>query len=200
MAKYLTRITPNYNRWEKPSGSMGKCGLTKGSPYEGHTGLGWEEWFLRDFFNVSSRLEGFCYGFIQAFHKKNVNIGTIEELHLYTRICNGKSSKPFYLGFISDLEVLNRPYTNQKLIDKMVSFCQHVPTELNQLDVKDYQKDLIEMCSDQTLFNVRFKPENLHIKDFNFIDREIGLPHGWYRFNLYDLNKYHHFYSRLKSF
>lgn len=44
------------------------------------------------------------------------------------------------------------------------------------------------MSSEDTLFNVRFKPDDVHIKDFAFQNRPIHLPYGWYRFNLYDLN------------
>ena len=58
MKNYLTRLTPNYNKWEKPSGSSGKCGAPNGPPYEGRTGLGWEEWLLHDFYNPISQLDG----------------------------------------------------------------------------------------------------------------------------------------------
>jgi len=45
MKKYLTRLTPNFNKWEIPSGRAGKSGLDIQSPYEDINGFGWEEWF-----------------------------------------------------------------------------------------------------------------------------------------------------------
>ena len=83
MKKYLTRLTPNYKKWEKPSGEKGKCGLDIKSPYEGINGLGWEEWLFNDFHNPENQLDGYCYGFIQAFHKMNQAKETIDRLYLY---------------------------------------------------------------------------------------------------------------------
>lgn len=59
MKNYLTRLTPNYYKWEKPSGKDGKCGLDIKSPYEGINGFGWEEWFLLDYHNPNNQLEGY---------------------------------------------------------------------------------------------------------------------------------------------
>ena len=189
MIHYLTRLTPNYNKWEKPSGRDGKCGLEINSPYEGINGFGWEEWLFHDFHNQKNQLDGYCYGFIQAFHKMNKAKDKIERLHLYTRVCAGKSSKTYYLGFIDEIEILKQPFNNKSLIDKKQSFCHNANEDLIEQNITGFEDDLLEMCSKDTLFNVRFKSENVHIRDFKFEEREIDLPHGWYRFNLYNLNK-----------
>jgi hypothetical protein len=200
MKNYLTRLTPNYNKWEKPSGSTGKCGAPEGPPYEGRTALGWEEWLLHDFHNPIAQLDGYCYGFIQAFYKKNLSIKTIDKLHLYTRVCNGKTSKTYYVGYIANLEILVPEHMDKRVIDKMTAFCNQVPRDLNQLDVHDYENDFNLMRCEKTLFNVRYKPVDVHVVDFNFMEREIKLPHGWYRFNLYDLNKSPGFFHELNNF
>ena len=200
MRNYLTRLTPNYKKWEKPSGSSGKCGKPGGPPYEGRTGLGWEEWLLHDFHNPMSQLDGYCYGFIQAFYKKNLSIKSIYKLHFYTRVCNGKSSKTYYVGYITKLETLVPENMDKRVSYKMTAFCNQVIGDLSQLDVHDYKNDFDLMRCEKTLFNVRYKPSAVHIVDFNFIDREIKLPHGWYRFNLYDLSKRPELFNQISEF
>jgi hypothetical protein len=189
MKKYLTRLTPNFNKWEKPSGEDGKCGAPFGPPYEGINGFGWEEWFLNDYHNPENQLDGYCYGFIQAFHKMNKAKEKIDRLYLYTKVCNKKSKSVYYLGYIDNVEVLNQPFNQKELIDKKNKFCQKVESDLAVVNITGYKKDLVEMCSEDTLFNVRFKSQDVHIQDFNFENRPIKLPHGWYRFRLYDLDK-----------
>lgn len=200
MKKYLTRLTPNNNKWEKPSGNDGKCGKEKNSPYEGKTGFGWEEWLLNDLHNPTNQLDGYCYGFIQAFHKKNKEKEKVDRLYLYTRLCEGKSSKTYYLGYIDELEILKQPYTKKSLCDKKQTFCGKAKYDLIHENITDFENDLTEMCSEDTLFNVRFKPENVHINDFNFTEREILLPHGWYRFNLYNLDKTPHLLKQINNY
>lgn len=200
MKNYLTRLTPNHNKWEKPSGTNGKCGAPGGPPYEGRTGLGWEEWLLHDFHNPMSQLDGYCYGFIQAFYKKNLSIKTIHKLHLYTRVCNGKSSKTCYVGYIANIEILDAENLDKAVIEKMKTFCNRVPRDLKQLGVQEYENDFNLMRGEKTLYNIRYKPSDVHIVDFNFIDREIKLPHGWYRFNLYDLSKRPELFNQISEF
>jgi hypothetical protein len=189
MKSYLTRLTPNFNKWERPSGSEGKCGLPLGPPYEGRTGFGWEEWLLYDFHNPENQLDGYCYGFIQAFHKKNKTIEKIDRLHLYTRVCKEKIGKTYYLGFIDEIEILNQPLKSKSFISKKQNFCLKAKEDLRLEYITDFENDLLEMCNEDIVFNVRFKSKNVHIQNFNFTEREIILPHGWYRFNLYNVNE-----------
>ena len=65
---FFTRLTPNFKKWEKPSGIDGKCGRNTQYLYEGIYGFGWEEWLLYDYHHENNQLDGYCYGFIQAFH------------------------------------------------------------------------------------------------------------------------------------
>jgi hypothetical protein len=190
MKKYLTRLTPNYNKWEKPSGKDGKCGLDIKSPYEGINGFGWEEWFLNDYHNPENQLDGYCYGFIQAFHKKNKAQEIIARLYLYTKVCKNKKKMNFYLGYIDNVEVLVHPFTQKELIEKKNSFCKQAERDFKNEPIDGYQIDLTEMCSDDTLFNVRFKTSDVHIKDFDFQKRPIKMIQGQARFGLYDLEKH----------
>jgi hypothetical protein len=200
MKKYLTRLTPNYNKWEKPSGREGKCGLDIQSPYEGVYGFGWEEWFLSDYHNPNNQLEGYCYGFIQAFHQKNKAKKKIDRLYLYTRICADKKSTPFYVGYIENIEVLKHPFTEQVLIEKKTSFCKQADSDLKNEQIDGYQNDLTKMCSKDILFNIRFKPRDVQIIDFDFQERPIIMKQGQARFGLYDLEKHRNLMTEINKY
>jgi hypothetical protein len=184
----MTRLTSNQNKWEKPSGSNGKCGLIKKSPYEGEFGFGWEEWLLNDFHNPNLQHEGYCYGFIQAFHKRNKAKRIIQRVYLYTKVCVDKNTFDFYLGYIDNLEVLDATDWRNDLINKKQEFCKKAAIELDDVNITRYQKDLLEMSSENTLFNVRFKPSDVKIKDFDYQSRPIKMKQGQARFGLYDLD------------
>ena len=200
MKKYLTRLTPNLNKWKKPSGRTGKCGLDIKSPYEGINGFGWEEWLFYDFHNPENQLDGYCYGFIQAFHKMNKAQERLDRLYLYTRVCNGVSKTDFYIGYIDNIEILKQPFTHKNLLAKKEKFCKKAEQDLININISGYKKDLLEMCSEDTLFNVRFKSEHVHILDFEFQDRPITLQRGQSRFKLYDLDKHSNVLTEINKY
>lgn len=99
--KYITRITPNYNRWLTPSGIDGKC-CSKTNPklYEWEAGFGWEEWL----FNSRNRKDDYQYGFLECFNKQNFNDEVIhDEVVLYSRICSSKNSSYRIIAVIRNL-------------------------------------------------------------------------------------------------
>ncbi len=192
-------MTSNANKWEKPSGKIGKCGLPEGPPYEGKFEFGWEEWFLYDFHNTNSQLDGYCFGFIQVFHKKNKAKDVIDRLHLYTKVCENNSNNNYYLGYIDNVEVLKQPFKHKNILDKKKSFCKQAESDLWSIVKPGYQKDLLQLCSEDTLFNVRFKSSDVHIKDFNFRKRPIKLLQGQSRFGLYDLDKHTNLINEIKT-
>ena len=200
MKKYLTRLTPNYNKWAKPSGPEGKCGLRIKTPYEGINGFGWEEWLLNDYHKPNGQLDGYCYGFIQAFHKMNQAKGKIDRLYLYTKVCDGKSKSNYYLGYIDNVEVLKHPFTKKSLNDKKLSFCKKADQDLSQMQIFDYHNDLTQMCSEDTLFNVRFKLKDIHIQNFDFRLRPIKMARGQARFKLYDLDRHTNLMNELNNY
>jgi len=199
MENYLTRITPNQNNWTKPSGPAGKCGLQKKSPYEGKTHFGWEEWLFRDLRNPSLQLNGYCYGFIQAFHGKNKDKTGLENLYLYSRECDGRNSRNILIGKISNIEIVKSEILTTEESLKVKDFIKQVNCDLKNPDFIDYTSDFRQMCEENSLYNVRFKPENVQLIKTDLSTREIRLPHGWYRFNLYDLDNKPNFLDELNK-
>jgi hypothetical protein len=200
MSNYLTRLTPNQNNWINPSGPIGKCGLKKKSPYEGKTHFGWEEWLFRDLLNPSLQLNGYCYGFIQAFHGKNKEQTFIENLYLYSRECKGPNSKTYLTGSISNVEIVKTKLLTKDEEFKIEGFIKQVKCDLNSPDFIDYTSDFIQMCKEKSLYNVRFKPEDVKLLKTDIDSRQFELPHGWYRFNLYNLHKTPKFQAQLNQF
>jgi hypothetical protein len=164
LSAYFTRLTPNENNWQKPSGRAGKCGLDIKSPYEGINGFGWEEWFLSDYYAGKE----ICVGFIQAFNGKNKHVTSVDIIHLYTRICDGKKAKQFYVGYIKDVQVLpenQRAASNSQKKQRL--------TDLNAVVINFPDNDLMwEKC-----FNIQFERKNVVFHE-NFLEKEIQLNRG----------------------
>ncbi|MEN9994070.1 MAG: hypothetical protein RL762_727 [Bacteroidota bacterium] len=171
----------------------------KKSPYEGKTHFGWEEWLFRDLLDPSQQHNGYCYGFIQAFHGKNKDKTIIENLYLYSKECIGTNSKTFLIGMISNVEIVKKTSLTKDEKHKIEQFIEQVKCDLNHPDFIDYSSDFRQMCEANSLYNVRFKPENVQLIKTDLSTREIRLPHGWYRFNLYDLNKKPKLHSQLNQ-
>lgn len=179
--EYITRLTPNFLCWERPSGRDGKC---KGQLFEDGNGFGWEEWLLKDYHANKKKPEHACTGFIQAFNGKNQN-RAVKTLHLYTRICNnnkGINTGCYYLGWIDDVIIEN----NQSLeLDEVNESLSNVG--VHQFPTPPFQ-------------NVKFKVKNVH---FYCPDKNNNMPIkldvGQFRFALYDLNTHQNLQIEIKK-
>jgi len=178
---YLTRLTPNFFCWEKPSGRDGKC---KGQLFEDGNGFGWEEWLLKDYHANKNKPEHVCTGFIQAFNGKNQN-RAVTTLHLYTRLCNNQSGIApgcYYLGWIDYVIIEN----NESLeLDEVNESLLNV--DVHQFPAPPFQ-------------NVKFKVKNVHFHcPKKNKTMSINLDVGQFRFALYDLNTHKNLQSQIKT-
>lgn len=148
--KYITRITPNNNNWETPSGIEGKCcGSKENRLYEYEAGFGWEEWL----FNSENRKNDYQYGFLECFNKTNFDQEKIyEEVYLYTRHCgtNPKNGLSFLIAKINNLTKLSRNEafaindTFKEKITRMRTECQN-------------NEEYFDLGPCRFIFNVKFK-------------------------------------------
>jgi hypothetical protein len=172
--EFITRLTPNFLCWDKPSGSDGKC---NGKLFESEHGFGWEEWLLKDYNANKNKPEYLCEGFIQAFNGKNQN-RAVKILHLYTRVCNnqiGIKSGCYYLGYIENIQV--------------GSFGQYRATEVKT----DLRNVGLKLKSPIEVRNVQFKIKDVHIIcSKEFMKHPLNLKVGQFRFALYDLQMQEH--------
>jgi hypothetical protein len=76
-----TRLTPNANGWVKPSGRFGKCHTQR--LFEGWNGFGFEEWL----FNQEHCVDGWQFGYLQAFKEPAQGGLCFPVLDLITRVC-----------------------------------------------------------------------------------------------------------------
>jgi hypothetical protein len=176
LSKVFTRLTPNANNWNKPSGPAGKCrAVDPTNPlYEEVNHFGWEEWLLEDYHSGKE----ICAGFLQAFNGKNRHVKSVEIIHLYTRICDGKKAKQFYVGYIKDVKVLPEDQRAASINQKEKKQKQIVEAGITNFPVND---EMWKQC-----FNIQFERKNVYLlkKDERF---EVRLNRGQFRFSLYDL-------------
>jgi hypothetical protein len=153
--KYITRITPNYNNWETPSGINGKCCGSKEQPlYEYEAGFGWEEWL----FNKENRKNDYQYGFLECFNKTNFDQEKIyEEVYLYMRRCDThtNSGSSFLIAKINNLTKLSRDEafaindTFKDKITRMRTECQN-------------NEKYFDLGPCRFIFNVKFKIDEVY--------------------------------------
>jgi hypothetical protein len=56
------------------------------------------------------------------------------------------------------------------------------------------------MSSENTLFNVRFKPSDVKIKDYDYQSRPIKMKQGQARFGLYDLDDHTNLVAEINTY
>jgi hypothetical protein len=189
MTTKFTRITSNTNKWSKPSGSDEKCKAinSKNPLYEEKHGFGWEEWLFEDY-HAGKEL---CLGFLQAFNGKNKNISTIDLIHLYTRICIGKNPKQYYIGSIKNVKILpqDQRAASEDLKKKRLK-------ELKNVGITNFLTNDVmwENC-----FNIQFERKNVVFLE-NFMENEIQLKRGQFRFSLYDFNNHPNFIIEINKY
>ena len=182
----FTRLTPNTKNWQKPSGSAGKCpAANPANPlYEERNHFGWEEWLFEDY-HAGKEI---CLGFLQAFNDKNKHVTSVDIIHLYTRICDEKKAKQFYVGYIKDVKVL--PY-NQRAAS--INQKEKKRKQLIEAGITNFPNNngMWEKC-----FNIQFQRKNVVFRD-NFLEKEINLHKWQFRFSLYDLNDHQNFLTEI---
>lgn len=188
--KYLTRLSWNSKGWQVPSGRENKCkGTGEIQLYECIYGFGWEEWL----FHFIEHTDGYCYGFLQCFNYNGRQAELINELHLYTRKCNGSCDRNsdgtnYYVGKINNVEVLGREHRDiiyQVILQNEIEMKEN----MRNARVEDYEALYNEMKECRSVFNIRFKKENVHISNRDWNDRKLDLQRGLYRFWLYEISK-----------
>ena len=182
LSKVFTRLTPNANNWNKPSGPAGKCRAADPTKplYEQTNDFGWEEWLFEDYYYEKET----CFGFLQAFNGKNRHVKSVEIIHLYTRICDGKKAKQFYVGYIKDVKVLPEDQRAASINQKEKKQKQLVEAGITNFPVND---EMWDKC-----YNIQFERKNVVFHE-NFLEKEIRLNRGQFRFSLYDLNDHPNF-------
>lgn len=149
----VARICWNTRNWEAPSGFDGKA--RSGDAFEVERGYAHEEWL----FDFSALIDGWKYGFIQAFNGSGSNhVGKALDLLLYT--LDSKSKQRYWVGVIEGVEVLtqaeaaraNRTIKGDGGLDRMIKAVETlglVPTSLK--------------ANGPDLANVRFKPARVRL-------------------------------------
>jgi hypothetical protein len=147
----IARLCWNDFRWRKPSGDNGKS-KSNAQPFEQEKGYGYEEWL----FDLEKQVNGYHYGFIQAFHKGD-HKGKIYDLALYSIYYdnNQSTSNYYWIGNIKKAIVLT---TEEKIqirgIYEINGWISEMLSQLNEVGIDKFNEDYIEP---DNIFNVKFK-------------------------------------------
>jgi hypothetical protein len=186
MSKFFTRLTSNSRKWVRPSGLEGKCN-SEIRLYEESYGFGWEEWLFEDYHKGKDT----CLGFLQGFNGKNNDATSIELIHLYTRLCDGVTSKLYYVGHITDVKILSQ---NQRAASEATK--KKRITELNAVGINNFPTN-DSMWN--KAYNIQFERNNVYLQK-DHLQCEITLNRGQFRFALYDLNNHLNFITQINNY
>lgn len=174
------RLCWNTNYWHSPTGKKGKS--TNRHTFEGKNGFGHEEWL----FDRSTLIDGWKYGFIQAFNTKNwTHQGQRHGLLLFA--IDGDTKQRYWVGVIDELEVLDQEDSERiGKSYKRLGWLKDMQLQVRALRLKD--KSLIKT---NYLANVRFLPDALRVFDSPIpFDTKDFAPN---RYRLYDSPKHEAF-------
>lgn len=167
----LARITYNTNEWIRPSGRLGKS--KNKDTHEGKYGYGHEEWL----FDTNTLVGDYHYGFLEPINKTpGAFENNIYNIGLYT--IDRTNSKRISIGKIKNAIAINSEEAeNVKKYYLKRGWLGEMNSQIKQVegDNSSFLKS-----KGQTIFNIKFKPEDLTI-DIN----EVPEDHQIYRISRY---------------
>ena len=166
----IARLCWNDHQWSRPSGDHGKS-LSTGQAFEKDKGYGYEEWL----FDLDKQLDGYHYGFIQAFNKGN-HYGKTYDLQLYTIFNNSESKQNeyYWVGHIPKIEVLTKEERDEILNTyKENGWYDEMLKQLNSVGIESFNFNPIV---EEHIFNVRFKVQSGHFTLYRKFEKPVQSP------------------------
>ena len=156
----ISRICWNSNGWVKPSGRIGKS-PTKES-HEGKFGYGHEEWL----FDTSKLIDSYHYAFLEPILKgKGIYDGSVLDIGLYS--IEGKSGKRYWIGKILKVGVIDA--TEAERIKNIYKKNGWYGEMKKQISASGADSKKFNTWTGGQLFNIRFKPENMRIEEYQLL-------------------------------
>lgn len=151
----VARLCWNTNYWHCPTGREGK--LTDEDTFEGEHGFGHEEWL----FDRSTLIDGWKYGFVQALnHSHGKYEGRNLSLLLYA--INHVTKQRYWVGAIDNAEVLTK--SDARKISRTYRRQGWLKSMRQQVARLGLKPDTLG--DEETLVNLRYRPEDLRMFDF----------------------------------
>ena len=149
-----SKICWNSNGWKKPSGIEGKS--RDSDSHECEYGYGHEEWL----FDFDKLIDGYHYSFLQPIGKhRDLYTGESFDIALYSTK-SGRQNHSYWVAEIHHAEVIDKnlelevieQYKGYGWLDEMISDLEQVEAD---------SESFSELVSEGSLFNIRFKPEDV---------------------------------------
>lgn len=189
MALY-TRLIPNTNHWQVPSGPKHRCPDSSAYLFELKSGFGFEEWYRSpNFRKIDEDGINWQYGYWQCFKnpfRNKYKPGVHKNFTVYTRECDPRNDKAVSFNRVvahySEIEMLD---VKQRLLyethfDREFDKVRLVMNELRaDLDIFDDHRKRSH------LLNIRFKlvNENYVYSDENLLKTKLKTN----RYGIYDI-------------
>jgi len=171
------RICWNALGWTGPSGREGK---SISDSFESRSGFANDEWL----FDLDSTLDGYCYGRVEPINKsRNTMIGQNFDLMLFT--FKNEDARMKWVGRIVNVEVVDEIQSRD--VCNSLEGKRWFQNRYEQLtNLQDVDEDAYLNMPKESLYNMRFLPENLELfeKDVIVDDSVIKLK----RYILHDFD------------
>lgn len=152
----IARLCWNLNGWVMPSGAEGKS--KDRNSHECQYGFGHEEWLL----DVGKLIDGYHYAFLEPIRKaQNAFERKRYDVRLYS--IDGVTRKRYMIGTIKNVEVIDSS-TAVKIKQKYIAlgWLDEMKQQLKTVGAKPGN---LETGGGIDIFNVRFRPIEMHIKN-----------------------------------
>ena len=188
---YITRLTPNDNKWEKPSSRYGKCqrnSLFECSP----NNYGHEEWLNRNDGILTK--DGWRYGFVQAFKAKD-KIGKPYEVVFYT-IRSEPVAGIFIVAYCKNMigiSINEAQVVYNYFMEPLGAELATIQLMRNELINVGARVETFDDCRriPRNILNVKFKTEDLIMLPKPILISKEEMPenvrNGHFRFKLHNL-------------
>lgn len=165
----ICKICWNDDGWQYPSGFFGKS--KDKDAYEYQFDYGTEEWL----FDFDKLIDGYHYAFLQPVGKsRDAYIGNSYTMNFYS-VRSGRANEYFWVARIENVEVIDRDVEEGIItLYKEYGWLEQMETDLKDCDAD--AKQFMKVVRDNTLFNVRFRPEDVQwfgVDPVQFFDTNI---------------------------
>lgn len=165
----VARMCWNSLLWQKPSGTGGKS--SDENSFEAENGFGHEEWN----FATTHLIDGWKYGFLQAFNNRNSNyLGKPLTLLLYA--IDGVTKARYWVGQVENVEVLTPAQSQHaKAVAQEIGLIESMCRDVVAVGLS---AKTLRSATAPDLFNIRYRLDDIRIFDspVQFDAKDLGTP------------------------
>jgi len=150
----IARICWNANKWQFPSGKLGKVASGSSGAYETKTGYGHEEWL----FDINKLVNGFHYAYIQAIGQHRAKYES-ERFNISFYTINSAKKERWWLGEVKNIDVVSAD--ESKAVYAVYKKNGWLKEMYAQLELVGADVDEFKTISPEIFFCIKFRPRDM---------------------------------------